>query len=203
MKIFIIRHGETAKNVNNKMHLTGDVEQLNENGTEQIRQTSGALKGLGISNIFCSKEARAVQSAEIIAKSLECEVSEVDGLEERNWGDYSNMKWMEIKEILDPLTLEERFNFLPPKGETWKDLETRLVKTIMDSVEQNKDNNIAFVTHAGSIRAIIPALLNISRDQSFKYTPSNASITELEYIEGEFKEVRIDDFSHLTVPTLV
>ena len=180
-KIILIRHGETNKNINNSLHATNDTETLNSNGIEQIKLASNRLKILSPSKIYSSKEKRAIESAKILSESLNIPYESIDGMEERNWGIYTGKPWADVKVVLDKLTLEERYNYIPENGESWKTFETRLVNTIKTIVENNSDKTVIVVTHGGAIRALIPYLLNIPKEESFKYDPDNASIFLFNY----------------------
>ncbi len=197
MKLFLIRHGETEKNVVNKLHGIGDIESLTEIGKKQIELTGEVLKSEGIVKIFYSNELRAKDSAVILSESLKCDVVEDRGLGDRNWGDFTDKPWSDVKEVLDPMTLEERYNYTPPNGESWKDFESRLITALHRAIDQSQNSNLVIVTHAAVIRALIPYLLKVSKEESFKYDPANASISEFEYDGMVFKQVRIDDISHL------
>lgn len=197
MKIFIIRHGETNKNITQTVHHKGDLEDLNELGIAQISKAAKSLINSRITTIYSSNELRAKHSAQILTDTLQCKQTPIQGFEERDWGLYSDKPWPEIKAILDPLTIDERFNFTPPNGESWKQFEQRLADALNEVIHQSSEESIVIVTHAGAIRALIPYLLHIPREESFKYDPSNASITEFEYDGRTFTNIRVNDVSHL------
>ena len=197
MKIFFIRHGETNKNIENKLHEKSDIESLNGVGREQMKKAGEALQKYKISKIFYSKELRAVESANILHNVLGAPLAQVDGFEERNWGVYVNKPWSEVKKILEPLTLEERFLYEPSEGESWKTTEERLIIALNKSIAKSNGRNMAIVTHGGAIRILMPYLLNVSREESFKYDPDNASVTEFDYDGEKFSNVRTNDTSHL------
>lgn len=196
-KLILVRHGETDKNVNNKLHESGDLELLNEKGKSQIEKTANELKLVGIDVVYHSLEARAVQSAKIISDL--CGVSSIPlkGLQERNWGIYSNKPWSEVSKVLEGFSLEERYLYVPENGESWKSFETRLNTVIKNIVKNNEFQNVAIVTHGGSIRALMPYLLGVPKEESFKYDPHNASITMFKYKQDKFKALKIDNISHL------
>lgn len=197
-KLILIRHGETNKNVKNRLHASDDPETLNEIGRVQIQKTAEALKQYSPSKIFSSKETRAIESAEIIAKQLAIPTEKVEGLQERNWGAFTGKPWEEVKKVLDPMTLEERYDYVPPNGESWRIFENRLIEAIKTILESNQGETIAVVTHGGAIRALMPFLLNVSKQESFKYDPDNASLTIMA-ISGEgFQPVMVNDTTHLS-----
>jgi broad specificity phosphatase PhoE len=196
--IILLRHGETHTNVKNVLPKFNDPDNLTEVGIRQIELASKHLKGLGLNVLYASNKNRALQSAEIVGNICNLEVQILEGMEERNWGDYSGKSWSEIKSILDPLTLEERYNYTPPKGESWRIFEQRLITAIKNINSINHDKVICVVTHGGSIRALIPFLLNIPKEESFKYDPKNSSISIFEFNGENMKALTIDNIEHLT-----
>ena len=196
-KLILVRHGETAKNVKGKLHGYDDPEVLNDVGSEQIRKTASRVKKFNPTIIYCSKEKRALQSAEILSNELGVNFKPIDGMQERNWGIYSGKPWSEVRVVLDPMTLDERYNYVPPQGESWKEFEERLINAIEQALKENTGESIIMVTHGGAIRALIPYLLSVPKEESFKYDPANASITMFEHNNDVFSKVMVDDISHL------
>lgn len=198
-RLILVRHGETQVNVQGKVHKYGDTEQLTDNGILQINKTSDAIKKYNPSAIYCSKEDRAVQSAEILSKSLSIPIFKVGGLEERNWGDYAGLSFQEIKEIagMDKMTFKERYTFHPPQGESWKETEERLLKALNEILSRNQGKNVILVTHGGSIRIYMPTLLGVDKEESYKHDPDNASISVFDYDDGRFSKVVYNDTLHL------
>lgn len=192
-KLILIRHGETAKNIEGTMHVTDDPEQLNETGIEQIKKAVERLREYSLAIVYASKEARAVQSGEIIAQELGIPFKSLEGMQERNWGELSGKSWSEVQEILEPLSLEERYTYMPPGGESWKQFEARLIEAISLALEEHPKQNISVVTHAGAIRALIPALLSAPKEESFKHDPENASITVFNRDDGTLSEAAINE----------
>ncbi len=69
-QLILIRHGETDKNINKSLHAANDNEPLNKNGRKQIILTAKRLRTFCPIKIYSSKEKRAIESAEIISKTL-------------------------------------------------------------------------------------------------------------------------------------
>jgi broad specificity phosphatase PhoE len=80
-----------------------------------------------------------------------------------------------VQKHLDGLTLEERFLFRPPAGESWADLEQRLnmVQKMLIPTPT------AIVAHGGCLRAWIPLLLHQPRETSFRYDLPNGGFLVL------------------------
>lgn len=197
IKLILIRHGETETNVKGKLHKDKDNQTLNKTGFVQIQKTAKELFKHKPIAIYSSKEIRAIESAGIISEVCKVPHREVTGLQERNWGDFSGKPWSEIAKVLDKMKLQERYTYVPPNGESWKSFITRLKKAIKKLVVKNNRKTIIVVTHGGAIRALLPFLLDIPKEESFKYDPTNASITIFEYQGDRFSKIVVDDSSHL------
>lgn len=196
-RLILIRHGETDKNIAGRVHSSHDPEELNEAGKQQLLQTVQRLKELSPVKIYSSKEKRAVQSAELLAQGLGLSTEAIDDMQERDWGELSGMAWSEIKATLDPMTLEERYTYIPPQGESWKEVEERLITVIGKILNDCPDKTVVVVTHGGAIRILMPYLLGAPKEESFKYDPDNASLTIFDHENGKFISVTVNDTSHL------
>lgn len=196
-RLILIRHGQTKKNISGKLHQAGDLEVLNKKGREQIKKLALKLKTMNPQIIYSSTEKRAQESAKILSQKLNVPLKVIVGMQERNWGDFAGKTWLEIKAVLDQMTLEQRYVYTPPNGESWKEFEYRLVNSIKKTLKENHDKVVVVVSHGGAIRALMPYLLNVPKEESFKYDPANASISMFDYTGGKFIKRLIDDISHL------
>lgn len=195
--LILVRHGETKVNADKKLHKDKDPNVLNENGVRQMRLTAEKIWTYEPDVVLSSKEVRAIESGEIISKICGVDLKMVEGMQERNWGDFSGRSWPKIQSVLQEMTLEERFNYHPPNGESWKEFDERLVSRLDEILQANPNKNIVIVTHGGAIRALMPHLLGVAKEKSFKYDPDNASLTIFEYDKSIFKKVCVNDTSHL------
>ncbi len=126
----------------------------------------------------------------------------INELHERSWGSWLGRRWVEVKEMLEEMSVEERFSFIPPQGESWQQMEARLSNCLSNIIEEaqiKKVECVAVVTHGGALRGLIPILKNALKDSSFKYEFENASVTIFDYVDGEFREIIINDVSHINI----
>jgi len=195
--LILVRHGETETNIKGKLHLVKDLQILNETGRVQIQKTAKVLLKYKPTALYSSKAPRATKSAEIISKVCKVSAKTITGLQERNWGDYSGKSWSEITKLIEKMTPEETYTFVPPNGESWKSFTTRLKKAINQLIARHKGETMVVITHGGVIRALLPHLLDIPEEERFKYKPVNASITIFEHAHNRFKKINVNDFSHL------
>ena len=197
-KLILVRHGETDKNLQGKMHQAGDEIPLNQTGVEQIKKTAKQLESFSPFIVYSSQEKRALESTAIIAQHFGLQVKEIEGMQERDWGEFSGKSWDEVGAILDKMSLEERYTYSPLGGESWQAFEGRLVFSIEKLLSKAGDKSVVVVTHMGAIRALMPFLLDAPKEESFKYEPANASISVFESEDGKFKARKINDTRHLS-----
>ena len=151
MKLLFIRHGETTINEQGKVHSLSDSATLTKKGKQQIRSVIPICTDHLVEYIYCSPEPRAVESAHIISSANHTPVEFLPELRERNWGTWAEKPWGEIKKMLEDKTLEDRYTFVPPEGESWQQLAERLQKALMHIASQ-KHKSVAIITHGGALR---------------------------------------------------
>src|SRR3989338_5952122 len=83
MIIFLIRHGETTGDVENRYG--GDYDDhLTKKGGAQAKELAKKMRDKGIERIFASPLIRARETAEILGKALHAPVETTDNIRERN-----------------------------------------------------------------------------------------------------------------------
>jgi broad specificity phosphatase PhoE len=157
MKIFLVRHGETIGDVEDRYGGSYD-DHLTDLGKKQLAVTATNLVSQGIEVIFVSPLIRAQESAEIISSKIECPVEILNGLEERSYGVLGGLtkaeaseKYSEVVEAhKDPLNTD-------PEGESYDDFRNRVLDTFQQ-INQKEYRTIAIVSHGGPIKQILAHL---------------------------------------------
>lgn len=196
MKVLFIRHGQTNVNVQSKVHNQNDEIGLDEIGVQQAHKVAEVCFRENIDELYCSPEKRAVQTAEAIGAMSDLTPNIVQQLGERRWGDWSGRPWSEIEARLIGMDLNQRYNFIPPNGESWRAMDIRLKQVVSDIVSSGA-STIAIVTHGGALRALMPILKNDSKQTSFQYNFANASITSFDYDGTQWKLRYENSVAHL------
>jgi len=88
-RLILIRHGQTEKNISGKLHQAGDSEILNKKGRKQMEKVALRIKAMSPQVIYSSTEKRAQESAKILSQELNIPMKVIEGMQERNWGDFS------------------------------------------------------------------------------------------------------------------
>ncbi len=85
MKIYVMRHGETAWNAEGKIQGRADIP-LNENGRELARITGEALKDVPFTRVYTSPLIRAKETAMIVKGDRQIPVIEDERIQEISFG---------------------------------------------------------------------------------------------------------------------
>ncbi len=196
MRLIFIRHGETQINVEGKMHIKGSSSELTKIGINQILSTIAFLNKNNVEKVYSSPTKRTYQSAKLISEKLNISLDVLDDLKERDWGNWETKTWNEISIVLDKMSLNERYEFIPPHGESWKQMEERL-KVTLKKVTDGSEKCVCIVTHMGALRGLIPILKNQDKSVSLNFSFDNGSITIFDFKDNKYREIIINDTSHL------
>jgi ribonuclease H / adenosylcobalamin/alpha-ribazole phosphatase len=198
MKLILIRHGETAVNLAGKVHRRQDDASLSPLGLAQAQAIAGLCLEQGVEEVFTSPERRARETADVIARHLRLAPVVLSDLAERNWGIWAGRSWDVRLQQLNKLTLEERYNFIPPGGESWKRMDVRLERAL-ERVVNSAAQTAAVVTHGGALRALVPIIEGLPKGLSLQSDFDNGSISTVEYRDGLYRMISRNVTSHLPV----
>jgi broad specificity phosphatase PhoE len=191
MKIYIIRHGETTSDIENRFG--GDYDDhLTEKGVNQAKDLSAKLADCGIQIIFSSSRIRAKETTEILKGALNCEVQIMDGLRERNtYGVLTGMvKTDAQKEYPDLVNLVRDYHNTIEGAESYNDFQKR-VKSAFEQISETPHDSIAVISHGGPIKCIFRDILKLGELNDL----ADCAIIELEKTNSNFKVIKMDGAS--------
>ena len=149
MKLYVIRHGQTKCNKENKYNCRLD-EDINEIGIKQAEEASKIVKNLDIDLIICSPMIRTKHTCEIVNVN-NIPVIYDERIMERDGGVLTNT-------IIDDYYITDYYNYystnIPEGLETLPELFNRIHAFIDDIKEKYSDKNILLVTHGAVARTI-------------------------------------------------
>lgn len=87
MRLYLVRHGQTASNVGGYLDTTVPGAPLNDLGREQARLLVGALDGLPLDVVYASTQRRAQQTAAPLAATRGLDLVVREGLREISAGE--------------------------------------------------------------------------------------------------------------------
>jgi len=145
MNLYVVRHGQTDWNVENRVQGKADIE-LNETGKLQANQTAKLLSDTKIDLIISSPLKRAVQTANIICLNRDIPITCDERISERDFGEFEG----KIKEIFDfDIFWDYNDSNIYLKAENIRDFFKRVYIFLDDIKLKYPDKNILVVTHGG------------------------------------------------------
>lgn len=192
--IFLIRHAEPIRSDDQKRFLGQSDPDLSPDGIDQAEQVAHALRKENIRTVFTSDLQRAEHTAVLIAEKHLCKVMRVNAFREINMGEWEGRRFQEIQERC-PDEYDRRgrdlANFQPPGGESFSDLQRRVLSKFAEVVK-NTEGNLAIVAHAGVNRVILCQLLALPLQELFTIKQHYAAINILCENAGNFRVLDIN-----------
>ena len=155
-RVVFVRHGESIKNVENRMSSAIDKHPLTEKGDKVAHEAGEKLKDFNVDVIYSSPVLRAKQTAEIIGGSLNMDVVFDEDIIEISSGEWEEKTINEISDFDERadylnMSIEDRYKAKRGKtGESWEDVEKRL-KRFLDRVQkEHQGKTIVVVSHMGT-----------------------------------------------------
>ncbi len=164
IKIFLIRHGQTLWNKEERYLGDEDIE-LTPEGIQQAKLAAKYLSEVNLSNIYSSPLKRAIDTAAFINDGRKMKVIVRENLKEANFGEWEGIRYNRMaEEFRSDYTrwLKDPYNNSPTGGESFKMVQERAVKEIDNIIKENEDNSkVVVVTHGGVIASLLVYWLKI------------------------------------------
>jgi broad specificity phosphatase PhoE len=161
MKIYLIRHGQTTGDVEDRYGGAYD-DELTDKGKIQAKELANKLSDSGIKILFCSPMIRAQQTAKILKDKLSCEIKTIIDLRERNKnGILSGMTKTEAK-IRYPELVEKLKDYRSQieGAESQEDFAKRIKTTFIEITSVSNYSSIGIITHGMPFWVIFEDLLS-------------------------------------------
>lgn len=164
MKLYVMRHGTSMWNEQGKTQGRSN-NRLSENGKKIVQKTAEQYKNIKFDIMFCSPIMRAVQSANILNKTLKIKKIKDNRLTEINQGIFTG----KIYDKLSPLEIKQKESRSAEFGmESLQDAYNRVNSFVQDLKNLNYDN-VLVVTHHFVVICIEHILKNNGDFSGFKY----------------------------------
>ena len=162
-RVYLFRHGETANSKEVCFNGHFDIG-LSENGENQFRDWAQVLKDEPFKAIYSSDLTRTRTSAQLLGEPHQLEPVAYPELRELCFGDWEGLSVAEVEKRY-PDQLEERMKniekFQVDGGETFQQLQERVVPKFEEIIARHSNEQIAMVCHGGVNRVILSHLLEI------------------------------------------
>lgn len=194
MRLYIIRHGETAWNTQLRLQGQTDIE-LNENGRMLARKTAQAMKAIPFNLVITSPLKRAKETASLIIGGRDIPIREDERIREISFGDMEG-RHISKEEREDEHSGFYRFfhdpeNYVPaPHGESIQSLCRRTASFLEElrSKTELADKTILISTHGAASRALLAAVRRTPLcDFWAGGVPKNCAVTIVDLEHGDWK----------------
>ncbi len=187
MKIFLIRHGQTTGDLEDRYG--GDYDDhLTEVGRTQATDLAEKLINKGIEKIFASPLIRAQETAEIINQKLSVSTETFEDLRERNqYGILTGMVKSEAKEKYPKeVELLKDYRNTITGAESYTDFSERFGKSL-EKIFGSNFQSVAIITHgSGPIKYIFREVL-----KEGEVKVEDCGFAELNYTDGKLSLVSL------------
>lgn len=174
---YLVRHG-ACDGLGEKLWGRSVGVCLNAEGKRQVRQLGERFKGIALNAVYSSPLERAVETAEAIARIAQVEVWQTQGFNEVDFGDWT-------AKSLDQLSQDERWKRFNtqrsltniPCGESFLQVQTRVVGELERLSRQHNGARVAIVSHADVIKALVGYVAGMPIDLLQRLEISPCSVT--------------------------
>jgi probable phosphoglycerate mutase len=156
---------------------------LSKRGRSEAEAAAARLATADITAIYASPLQRAQETAQIVAERLALPVETRDDLNEVDFGDWTGSTFAAIRETTHyPAWANRRSLAIIPGGETMRNVQRRIVETMLDLHSTHPDASLVLVSHGDTIRSGLSFALGMPLDY----------LTRIEIATGSISSIRID-----------
>ena len=195
MKIYLVRHGETDWNLQERMQGQADNE-LNDTGRKQAQIVADKLRGITFDAAFSSTLCRAVTTAEIILGQQKDLLQKDARVMEIGFGPWEGEKIARVMDEIHPLHnfFAGPDRYFPPEGaESFWQLYARS-EDFMNQVVfplENHCKNVLIVGHGAWNRSILNPLKQIPLAEFWSEPLENCAVEILDLSENRLSIAEI------------
>jgi probable phosphoglycerate mutase len=201
-KIFLIRHGETLWN--SEQRIQGHIDsQLNPTGFAQAQALAQRLQSQNFAALYSSDLARAYQTAQCLAQTTGLSIEIDQRLRERNLGCFQGLTHSEVQQQF-PQEYHRYKTFDPdyiiPNGESFRQFRQRCINCLEELVQKHLGEHILVVSHGGVLVSAFKHILNLPDHMPRRFEIFNISLNVLSYQANNWKLETWGDVSHWPSP---
>ena len=200
-RLILVRHGQTDAAVEGRTQ--GRIDNpLNETGRGQAEAVAARLLEYAPHAIYSSPAARALATAEPLARALDLRVAREPRLLEMDYGSLDDRTSAQMRER-EPEFMERWSSGDPadlriPGGETLREVQARVVAAATEVVAAHPDQTVVLCSHNFALRMLVCHALGLPFEAFRRLRVDLASYSVLESREdGGFLVVLLNEVCHL------
>jgi broad specificity phosphatase PhoE len=184
--IYVVRHGTTTMNVENRYRGRCDVP-LDAQGYQDAVDAARQLSQVGLSAVYTGGLRRTIATAQIIADEARIpDIRVMHGLINVDYGAWEGMTAQEAQ-VYDPVAFDlyrtSPSRAVCPNGERLLDAQRRMLDALAVIGGRHPGERVAVVTHAVMIRLAVSAIEHVEGEQ-WRIPVGRGSFTSMTVDEG-------------------
>lgn len=188
--VYLVRHGQTEWNLAKRLQGRQD-SPLTPLGLDQARASARQVAGVGVEAVFASPLARALVTADLVARACGLTVTVLDDLAEVSAGEAEGVT---MDEFLARFPAEaaarrlDRYGHRWPGGESYIDASFR-ARAALDAVTRAGASRVALVSHGQIGRLLLAELVGWTPEESLAFSQDNATVIEVDVAAKQWREL--------------
>lgn len=145
---------------------------------QEVVSTKEKIKHLTLDAVFTSPLQRCVK----LAHALDLDnVMQDNRLKELHFGDWEMQAWNDLPRDRFDIWAQNYAHMAPPNGETFSQLQARVIIFVDEILTQYHKGHVLVVTHGGIIRALLAYVLSMELKGLFRFNVDYGSVTQLDF----------------------
>ena len=202
--VLLIRHGQSRGNAERRFG-GHTATPLSARGRNQAQATARTLKSESVTAIYSSDLARAMETAQPLAKLTGLAVNGTSAFRERSVGVMEGLTFEDAAQQHPEqyaALLRRDFEYVLSGGESYRQLLDRARQKLDEIIEENRGGRIAIFSHTGTICILALHLMGALDSPELKpvwISSANCGIARFELRNDGFVRVlSINDTNHLS-----
>ena len=198
-KVYIVRHGQTAWNLEEVFRGRADIP-LDDTGKQEVHLAGEALQHETLHVVYSSPLSRSMETAENVAKFHDLNVTPLEAIIDISYGDWEGVSLAEVQQKypdLYSLWLEAPHQVRFPNGETLEEVRLRTMDALEDLVAKHPNENIVLVAHRVPNKVMCCALLGLDNSHFWRIQQDTASTNLFIFRDNQWVVSYLNDTSYL------
>lgn len=200
-KLYIIRHGQTDYNLENKVQGRGIDSSLNATGRQQADHFYQAYKHVSFDKVYTSVLKRTQESVQQFIDSG-IPTKALSGLDEISWGTHEGQPYDPTthKVYLDTVNGWEKgaLDLSVGEGESPNEVMHRQKEAMAEIMGRTDEEQVLIATHGRAMRILICWMLNYPLTHMDAFEHANLCLYQLAYAGKDYRIIQHASTSHLT-----
>lgn len=200
MRLYIVRHGQTKWNKEKRMQGWADSE-LTDLGKKQAKLLGKSLKNIKFNQVVSSPLGRTRETSKLVIGDRHVDFLINENFKEMGFGSWEGQD-PEMLKVKHPEVFNNLWTradkYVPIDGESFNELQDRIIKGIEQVIKDNPNGNVLIVTHGMVIQMLLLHMKGLPLDQLWhRQVVHPTSLTVIDVEGDKIKIIKEDDIGHL------